>query len=176
MDDVIVDACCLINLFAAGDLGKRLYDIGGVWYVPSAVLAETYYLHIERADGSIDKSPIDLQPLVIERVLHTCEPAPGDELDLYVSLAAKLDDGEAMALAIAKTRAWTLATDDRKAQRLATELSVQLLSTSMIMHRWWERAVPTDDELSDTLQRIERLSRYSPGAREAHYSWWRKSI
>ncbi|HLB77136.1 MAG TPA: hypothetical protein VJO72_08900, partial [Candidatus Dormibacteraeota bacterium] len=44
------------------------------------------------------------------------------EEELYVQSAADLDDGEAMSLAICRARGYALATDDRKARRIASQL------------------------------------------------------
>ncbi len=172
MDDVVVDACCLINICAAGELRERLSLIGGKWYVPTAVMAETLYLHIEQADGTIDKSPIDLQSFIDDGVLLSCTAEAAEELELYVDLATRLDDGEAMALAIAKTRSWTLSTDDRKARRIAGELGVNILTTPAIMKRWTELASPHADELKETLRRIELLASFFPSASDPLHSWW----
>ena len=176
MDDVVVDACCLINLCAAGELSERLSLIGGKWYVPTAVLAETLYLHIEQADGTVDKSPLDLQSFVDDGVLFSCAAEDGEELELYVDLAMRLDDGEAMALAIAKNRSWTFSTDDRKAKRIAGELGVNIVTTPAIMKRWTDLAAPNADELKETLHRIELLASFFPSASDPLHSWWCGSV
>ena len=176
MDDVVVDACCLINLCAAGELRERLSLIGGNWYIPTAVSAESLYLHIEQADGTIDKSPLDLQPCIDDGVLMSCTAEPGEELDLYVDLATRLDDGEAMALAIAKTRSWALSTDDRKAKRVAGELSVAVLTTPEIMKRWADSATPSSEELRKALCCIEQRASFFPSASDPLQSWWRSRL
>lgn len=175
MDDVVVDACCLINLCAAGELRQRLAFVGGKWYVPTAVFAEALYLHIDQADGTIDRTPIDLQSFVDDGILLSCTAAAGSELELYVDLATRLDDGEAMALAIAKTRDWTFSTDDRKAKRIAAELSVTVLTTPEIMKRWADSATPSADELREALRRIELQASFSPAANDPLHEWWRRS-
>ena len=176
MDDIVVDACCLINLCAAGELPEQLSLVGGKWYVPTAVSAESLYLHIEQADGTIDKSPLDLQPFIDDGVLMSCTAEPGEELDLYVDLATRLDDGEAMALAIAKTRSWTFSTDDRKAKRVAGELSVAVLTTPEIMKRWADTASAGAEELREALRRIEQRASFFPSASDPLQGWWRSSI
>jgi predicted nucleic acid-binding protein len=46
--------------------------------------------------------------------VHTgaVRPERDAELAAYVAFASELDDGEAMALAIAQSRGWQIATDD----------------------------------------------------------------
>jgi len=175
-DNIVVDACCLINLCAAGELRERLSLIGVNWYVPTAVSAESLFLHFEQADGTINKSPLNLQHFIDDGVLKPCEAQPGEELDLYVDLATRLDDGEAMALAIAKTRSWTLSTDDRKAKRVAHELSVTVLTTPDLMKRWADTAAPSAHELRGSLRRIEQRASFFPSARDTLHSWWRNSL
>jgi predicted nucleic acid-binding protein len=173
MDDHVVDACCLINLCAAGELRNRLSLLGGSWYVPTAVLREALYVHVKQADGTIDKSPLDLQSWIDNGTLLSCTAEVGGELDLYVELATRIDDGEAMALAIAKARGWTLATDDRKAQRIANELTVAVLTTPELIKRWADSANPSPDELRETLRRIEERASFFPAANHPLYTWWR---
>ena len=45
MPDAIVDSCCVINLYAAGDLPATLPTLGRKLYVPEKVLEETMYIH-----------------------------------------------------------------------------------------------------------------------------------
>ncbi len=175
MDDTVVDACCMINLCAAGDLCNRLSVLGGKWYVPSAVLAESLYVHVELDDGTVDKSLIDLQPFIDDGTLLSCAADPGDELDLYVDLATQIDDGEAMALAIAKSRGWTLSTDDRKAMRIAGELSVAVLTTPDLIKRWSDLAAPSLDVLQETIRLIENLANFFPASSHPLHDWWRAS-
>jgi predicted nucleic acid-binding protein len=175
MDDTVVDACCMINLCAAGELRNRLSLLGGEWYIPSAVLSESLYVHVEQADGTVDKSPIDLQSLIDDGTLLACTAEPGEELDLYVDLATRIDDGEAMALAIAKTRGWTLATDDRKAMRIAGELSVTVLTTPELIKRWADSAAAGEDELRDAIRLIEQRASFFPATSHPLHSWWRGS-
>jgi len=172
MDDVVVDACCMINLYAAGELRKRLSLLGGRWYLPTVVMVEAIYLHIEQADGTIEKSPIDLQSFVDDGTLLSCTVESAEELELYVDLATQIGDGEAMALAIAKSRGWTLSTDDRKAIRIADGLAISVLTTPELIKRWADSATLSCDELRDTLRLIEDRASFFPAASHPLYSWW----
>ena len=173
MDDVVVDACCMINLYAAGGLRKRLSLLGGRWYVPTAVVVEALYVHIEQADGTIEKSAIDLQSFVDDGTLLSCTVESAEELELYVDLATRIGDGEAMALAIAKSRGWTLWTDDRKAKRITDGLSVSVLTTPDLVKRWADSTILSRDELRDTLRLIEDRAHFFPAASHPLHSWWR---
>src|SRR5262245_31843056 len=126
MPTAVVDACCTINLYAAGDLPNLLPALGLEWYVPAAVTREALFIRKpdpENADQLIPE-PIDFQPALGAGVLRTCDVEGEAETNLFVQLAASLDDGEAACLAIAKCRGWAVATDDRKARRTAGQLNV----------------------------------------------------
>lgn len=175
-EDVVVDACCLINLCAAqDDLEKWLPSLGGRWHVPTAVLAETMYLRTEDDSGT-EQRPVDLQHLVDADVLATCRVKGAVETQLYVDLAVELDDGEAMAIAIARNRGWLLSTDDRKANRLAAERGLRVLTTAEIVKRWSEVVSPSDQAIREMLQRIEKRARFFPPTSDPYHEWWRKSI
>jgi predicted nucleic acid-binding protein len=175
MDDVVVDACCMINLYAAGDLRNRLSLLGCRWYVPTVVVAEALYVHVKQADGAVEKVPIDLQLLVDDGTLLSCTTESAGELELYVDLATRIDDGEAMALAIAKSRGWTLSTDDRKARRIADGLSVSVLTTPDLIKRWADSAIVSCDELRDTLRLIEDRASFFPAVSHPLHAWWREN-
>ena len=175
MSDAIVDSCCLINLCAVGDLTSVLRPLGLCWHIPPPVRQETLFLRTAEPDGTLGKEPVDLQPAIDTGLLEVCEVAPGAETDLYVQLAAVLDDAEAMALAIAKCRNWVLATDERLAIRYAADLAVPVLSTPALMKQWAEATCPTPSELAMALRRIEFRARFTPSPKFPCHDWWARS-
>src|SRR5687767_14194928 len=112
MSDAIVDSCCVINLYAAGNLVTLLPSLGLRLHVPKKVLEESMYVRQpDPADvAKLIQRPVDLAPVLAAGLLHRCDLEGEDELDLFVQLATTLDDGEAVCLAIAKVRGWVLAT------------------------------------------------------------------
>jgi predicted nucleic acid-binding protein len=109
-----------------------------------AVSDESLYLRPFEAEGRPE--PVDLQKLITAGLLTLCPMEEGTEVDLYVTYAEELDDGEAMSLAIAQSRNLALATDERKARRLARENAPQLsmISTTEIIRAWAEGKDPSD--------------------------------
>jgi predicted nucleic acid-binding protein len=170
--DGVIDTCCLINLLAVGELRDWLPVLGLRWHVPSAVMGEALFLRATDEAGKQVKEAVDLRPLVADGVLSVCDLVSTEELALYVRLAAELDDGEAMALALAKCRKWLLATDDRKGRRLAAELAVPVLTTPELMKRWADAASPTPDELAGALRRIQEFARFVPSDDFPLHDWW----
>jgi len=184
-DAVVVDACCLINLAAANALNTWLGDLGLRWMLPEAVLGEALFLRCPRDDAAergdspqtdTVREPILLQPQITHRLLTVVRPASDAELAVYVAFARELDDGEAMALAIAQARGWLIATDDHKAIRLAGEAGVPVLTTPAVMRRWADELGPSDAEISAALLAIRERARFLPGGRDPLSEWWIKQL
>ena len=167
----VLDACVLINLLASGEIEAVLTTGARRSLVCSVVRAESFYLRGSEP-GSIDQ--VDLEPLFTRRLLHSCQPDSESETDLYVDYASQLDDGEAMSLAIACSRAYALATDERKARRLFLSTGIdrsRLLSTSDLIRGWAAESIDTQ-RVIDCLLQIETRARYRPNAEDANYEWW----
>jgi len=173
--DGVIDTCCLINLLAVGGLRDWLPLLGLRWHVPSAVMGEALFLRATDEAGKQVKEAVDLRPLVADGVLNVCDIESTEETALYVRLAADLDDGEAMALTLAKCRNWLLATDDRKGRRLAAELAVPVLTTPELMKRWADAGSPAPGDLAAALCRIQEFARFRPADDFPLHDWWRQN-
>jgi hypothetical protein len=99
-------------------------------------------------------------------------PETDAELAAYVAFARELDDGEAMALAIAECRGSRLATDDRKAMRLASAACVSVPTASMIVKQWADRRSPTATEIRAALIAVRNRACFLPGGRDPLWDWW----
>ena len=172
MADAIIDACCFINIYATGELRGFLKDSAWGWHIPSAAIAESLYIRVTSDEGDDKREPIEAQPYIDDSLITLVDIGDAGEAELYVRLAADLDDGEAMALAIAKLRGWTLATDDRKAKRIAADLGVRVVTTPELMHQWAKVAKMRDAKVKGLLQRIESSARFTPGEDALYYDWW----
>lgn len=169
----ILDACVLINLLASGEIEGILRVAARDSLVCSAVERESIYLRT--GDPNAPLELIELRPLIASGLLKVCRIEGDDEAQLYVDYASKLDDGEAMSLAIALSRELILATDERKARRLFSEAAggqKNLTSTSELVRRWAEAEQIPADRLKAALTRIEERARYQPPATDANYKWW----
>jgi predicted nucleic acid-binding protein len=172
MTDVVLDTCCLINLCAVGDLRTWLPQKALKWYLPRAVADEAIFLKATSEDTTVQKSPVDLSLYQDAGVLIPCDVAVGSETDLFVRLAVDMDDGEAMALAIAETRGWSLASDDRKAMKVARRRGVQVLTTAEVIRDWSADTHVPHEGIVTALTRIERLARFIPAPDYPLYEWW----
>ncbi len=173
----IVDACCTINLYAAGNLLTLLPALGAEWYITEIVVRESgFILEVDPDDATkFIKEPIDLKPALEAGVLQSCI-ATDEELALFVELAALVDDCEAMSLAIAQNRGWTLATDDRKARRIAGERKVPLLSTPELLKQWATITAADVGDVAQVLHNIQTFARFQPNSSLPEVDWWRAMV
>ena len=178
MKIAITDACCVINLHATGKLLSLLKTLGGEFYISAKVADETYYsLKWDEEFGeNLVREAIDLAPAIEAGLLKRCEVSDGEETSLFILIAASVDDREATCLAIAKVRGWIVATDDRKAIRLAGELGVETISTPTLMKRWAEASGASDAEVANVLRSIQIFSHFVPRRTDPLYSWWIKRV
>jgi predicted nucleic acid-binding protein len=173
----IVDACCTINLYATGKLLTLLPVLGAEWHIAGNVVGEARFIRKTDPDDAsrLVKEPIDLKPALDAGVLRLCA-ATDEELALFVELAALLDDGEAMCLAIAQNRGWTLATDDRKARRIAGERGVPLLSTPELLKQWATVTAADEEDVARVLHNIQTYARFQPNSSLPDADWWREIV
>lgn len=190
MKDVALDACCLINLLAAecvfprpGDLKKvpkalavpsTLPSLGLALHIPTVVTGECYYMLQPDPDdpGRLVKVPIDLGPYFTGKILHPCDVVGQEESGLLVNYATRLDDVEAACLAVAKTRGWGLATDDRVATSLAVQEGIVVLTSAELMKRWAKHTKATKATITEALTGIQKYARFVPRPNSAEAEWW----
>ena len=191
MQDVALDACCLINLSAGKILvrappsasarsgsrhggaarAKPASGLGLNVHVPSMVIEETLYiLQPDEEDASkLVKVPIDLGHRSSAGLLHKCEFESPEEIELFVQMATRLGDGEAACFAVAARRGWTLATDDRRSRRFAGESGLAVVSTPELVKLWAENTRADDAEIAAVLQNIERFACFVPRSTVPEY-------
>lgn len=176
---VLLDASCLLNLYATG----RLRDIALALPFRLAVaeyVLEQEALYIWRTGPAEQEArvPVDLSPLVEEGLVLVLRLEHQEEEATFVDLAALVDDGEAITAALALHRGCGLATDDRKARRVISEYapSVVLVSTLGILKEWSERDSVEAPELRAVMLAMQWGASYIPSERDPLYEWWRAVI
>ena len=170
----VLDTCVLINLLATGRAPEIVRVIAPSRMVCSAVSEESLYLRPLEAEGRPEA--VDLQLLIAAGVLTPCQIEGVAEEDLYVTYALELDDGEAMSLAIAQSRNLVLATDERKARRLARENAPQLsiISTAEIIRAWAEGKERRD--VIAVVHSILTRARFRPADSDPLALWWNEML
>ena len=124
MPDIIFDCCCISNFALAGSLFilKSLYKRSA--YITNFVSAEIMR-GIQQGHSELRKIQAALQEgWLQEAVLSTQK-----EKSLNETLSVSLGLGEASSIAVAKSRGFIFASDDRTARREAGLLEVNLTGT-----------------------------------------------
>ncbi len=173
----VIDACCLIDLLASGQAEAILRATGHGWHLPSSVQAEIQYVRQHDPDnpGSYMNVPTDLTPLVESGVLTPCQPDDPQEQARYVQYATLFrSDGEAMCLALAECRGWTLATDDRRAIRIAQGTGLPVISCPELVKTWADASNLDPQEVALVISEIQTLAKFQPNTAMSGARWWTK--
>jgi len=162
----MVDASTLLNLLATGRMEQIARSIADTCLVCDVVEKEC--LTLRSADGSRIE-PVTIIPAIEALILHRCAMSEA-EADDYVTFSASIDDGEAMSLAIAHARGYSLVTDDRKAREFAVGVGVEVYGTTAILRPWAEENQNAD--MGEVLGAIERRARFRPPEDDPNFVWW----
>lgn len=173
--DLLLDACCVINLAATGRMADILTAFSTRFSVADRVVDKATYLLAE-GDGAVTRprEPIDLQPLIHSGLLTPVRLDTDAEIRAFVSFAAGLDDGEAITCAIAMLRGYALATDDRKVLGVmqAADPTAHIVTTAAIIKAWAEKAAMPPADVRQTLLAIQRRAHFFPASRDPLHEWW----
>lgn len=174
---IILDACCIMNLYASGKMEEIISSIAETIAVAVYVMkveALSVYRESKKLSAD-DREVIDLQPLIDKGLLFVADLESDEEMLAFIEFSAKrLDDGEAATMAIASNRNWAVATDDRSAQRIFHEEhdQIQLISTPELIKHWQDNVKPDQNALRYTILNIENRANYLVGRRHSLYQWW----
>jgi predicted nucleic acid-binding protein len=171
---LIIDACVLINLIATGIIKEILNVIAQNSVI--CVLVKDESLFLRKEDDINETEPIDVEDLIAQELIQVCDCETAAEQQSFVNFAAVLDDGEAMSLAIALSRNWHLATDDKKARRIFLENAPNnqlLVSTSDLIKEWAENENIDDLSIKPILQKVERKANFRPPKSDPNLQWWK---
>jgi hypothetical protein len=171
----VIDACCLIDLLASGQAEAILRATGHDWHLPTSVQAEVKYVRQHDPDnpGSYKNVTADLTLLVKSGALAPCQPDDPQEEARYVHYATLFrSDGEAMCLALAESRGWIVATDDRKAIMVARQAGLTVASCPELVKLWADSTRPDAPSLVQVLTDIQTLAQFRPNSRMPRSDWW----
>ena len=169
---IILDACCVINLYASKQIEEILDTIPKsvciAAYVKNEEILRTYDISSNRAED------IDLQSLIDQGVLILVDLNLKTEAETRVSLATVLDDGEAVTGAIAIHRNWAIATDDKAAIKVfGREVPhLQIITTPELIKYWADKTKPPPEIINQCLQNIAVGASYRPSKKHHLYDWW----
>lgn len=177
---ILLDTCCLINLFASARIEDILSTIPAPFGIAEAVRREALYILPEdvAAEPLIEAETVSIEPLVAAGLLDVLQPESEQEVGTYIDFAADLDDGEAMTCALAIHRGYDIATDERKAIRILAERAPQVVvHTTSSLVRWWSEVGHADPQaIRRALNAIQVRGRFRPGKTDPHLSWWESML
>lgn len=171
---IILDACCIINLFASGQMKAILEAIPKNLAV--AAYVKDHEAKVVRADNSQKTIEIDLHPFIVAKLLLLVDIETDIEANLYVNFSQTLHDGEAITGAIALNRNWAVATDDAPSVKMFQRVAphIALVSTLDLVKYWADIDKPGDDLIRETLLNIRVRGRYEPHRKHPLNDWWQK--
>ncbi|HEX7380169.1 MAG TPA: hypothetical protein VF278_23815, partial [Pirellulales bacterium] len=79
-------------------------------------------------------------------------------------------DGEAMCLALAESRGWLVATDDKEAITVAQRARLKVVSSPELLKSWSLVTEATD--VVKALMDIELFARFRPNSAMPECRWW----
>src|SRR5262249_25306174 len=154
-----------LDLLASGHAEAILQASSFTWQLPCAVQGEVQYFrqHDPAQPGKIVKVPVDLSSVISSGVLTVCTPENQQELDRYTHYATVFrSDDESMCLALAEQRGWVVATDDRKAIRVARQAGLTVVSCPELVKAWAAATGPDQLTLVKILENIQVLAQFKP--------------
>jgi hypothetical protein len=178
--NIILDACCVINLHASGRLDEIVASLHASVTIASYVYEQELSKTVVEPDAADRQTEqgINLHSALALRIITLASLESEAEETAFVNLAVYLDDGEAITGAIASVRGWTVATDDRTAisflRRQAP--SVQIVSTLELVKHWVDARQPSPDVIRAVLERIRVQAKYKPGRQHPLYVWWQQFL
>lgn len=169
---VLLDACVALNLEATGELDAIANALGLTFAMATKAAEETLYL-IDVTDGESSRTQVDLDPHIQKGTLEILQLDPGHETSTFVSLAARVDDGEAQSLSLTLHRNLPLATDDRLAIKVARDLGLaEPTGTTALLKQYAESAGLESHEISPMLVTVERRASFRPPRGSPDLPWW----
>lgn len=143
----VVDACSLLNLYAAGPPLDDLAGLGVRFHVVPQVRKETLFIRGE-GPGAPGRVPVDIETSV--------------------------QDGEAASAAVAVAKGFTLLTDEALARRVmaARKYEHLLLTTADVLKVWVVAAGVDADTLREMIRRIEQRASFTIQRNHHLKPWW----
>ncbi|NIT56892.1 MAG: hypothetical protein GWN00_11855 [Aliifodinibius sp.] len=133
--------------------------------------------HIEET-SELDYEPVSLNPFLESGLIKLLFLETEEEKNLFIELAANLDDGESATIALAIERQMNIVTEDRKAIRIFNERkSANVCTTTLDLIKEWQKKEGIDRKTIQTvLKNIVEFGSYKPGRNHHLFDWWNEMI
>lgn len=175
---LLLDACCVLNFCASGHFLAILQTIPAR-VVVTQVVRRRELLTLQKLAGEDSEGASQFEEAIQQKLLLITDFKSDEEAEIFVNYAFSLgDDGESATGAIAVSRNWAIATDDKKAisffQREAPQ--IQILTTPEIIKYWSETTELDARTISEALLSIQTVGRYFPPKNHSLRGWWEEKI
>jgi predicted nucleic acid-binding protein len=157
MPEIIFDCCCISN-FALSD---SLFILEN-FYSESACITNFVSAEILRGIQQGHEDLVKVQEALRVGWLKEVVLSSKKEKSLYETLSVSLGLGEASSIAVAKSRVFVFACDDRTARREAGLLDVKLTGTTGILKKAVRHKTINLDKGNLILARMIEIGFYSP--------------
>jgi hypothetical protein len=172
---LVLDACVALNLAATGRPTHVLGTLTRQFAMARQAAEETLYIETITA-GITTHEVVDPGQWLADGMLQILELDAAETVQ-FVALATEVDDGEAATLAIARERGLDVATDDRKARRVAQRLELlEPVRTSRLLHDYCAAADLPGREVAEVLRATEQRARFRPPTSDPLHPWWTKAL
>ncbi|MFB2976399.1 hypothetical protein [Microseira sp. BLCC-F43] len=174
---ILLDACCILNFCASGQLLAILKSIP-VQVAVTQVVREQELKTLQRLEQEENDGATQFEAAIAQSLLIVVDFESEDEAESFVNYSTILGDGEAATCAIAVHRGWAIATDDKKAIAFFQQTApyLQVLSTLEIIKHWSEEAALDAQTLRDLFNAIRVKGHYMPQKTHPLRSWWESLI
>lgn len=174
MGTLILDACCVLNLYATDRMSEILAALPYDFAIAELVAREALHVRHASGDPAQPRVSVNLAEMTSQGLLDVLAPSTSEEQGAFVSYAAEIDDGEAMTCALAVGRGYVVATDDLKVTRLARQgaMPAPIISTPELMKEWHDAVALSREELRQALRAIEVRASFAPRKDHALRPWW----
>ena len=172
-EEIILDACCIINLFGSGCVCEILRALPARFWIAKFVYErEALYTLVDPASDQRER--INLDSLISEQIIRIVDLDSEDEAATLVDLVTTLEDGEAHTCALALHRGFIIATDERKVLNLIRKSmpSLRTRTTTELIKSWADVADPPEKRLGDVLRRVRSHARFVPSRQDPLWEWW----
>jgi predicted nucleic acid-binding protein len=157
MSETVFDCCVISNFALAGALGLIKGLFKGRAVVTDFVAAEILR-GIQAGHARLE----DILKAERDGWLKRADPCTADERRLFGSLSRSLGSGEASCIAVAKSRGFIFASDDRVARAEAAALGVSLTGTLGILTKAAHTGACELRTADDYLGRMVKAGFFSP--------------
>lgn len=172
-EEIILDACCVINLFGSGAPADILGALPARFVIAQYVY-EREALYILANPAANQRERIDINPLIVSELVQVVDLTSEVEAATLVEFAARLEAGEAVTCALALHRGFTVASDERKVLNLLKQRTPQIRSrgTTELIRLWADRTLASDEQVREVLRNIRSRARFVPSKHDPCKGWW----